>query len=103
MGLLTMSHYDCDTIPYLWKYARSFTLYDRFFQGMIGPSTPGNIEIIAAQTGQTQWARDPEEAVKPNGKGPGVPVLSSIDPAFGPYPGKPQHRLKSPCALPPCF
>ncbi len=96
LGLLTMAHYDCDTIPYLWKYAHSFTLYDRFFQGMTGPSTPGNIEIIAAQTGQTQWARDPEEAVKPNGKGPGVPVLSSIDPAFGPYPGKPQLPVEIP-------
>ncbi len=96
MGLLTMSHYDCDTIPYLWKYAHSFALYDQFFQGMTGPSTPGNIEIIAAQSGQTQWARDPEEAVKPNGKGPGVPVLSSIDPAFGPYPGKPQLPVEIP-------
>ena len=96
IGLLTMAHYDCDTLPYLWKYAHGFTLYDRFFQGMTGPSTPGNIEIIAAQTGQTQWARDPASRVKPNGKGPGVPVLSSIDPAFGPYPGKPEPPVEIP-------
>ncbi len=96
LGLLTMAHYDCDTIPFLWKYAHAFTLYDRFFQGMTAPSTPGNIEIIAAQTGQTQWARDQDEAVKPSGKGPGVPVLSSIDPAFGPYPAKPTPPLEIP-------
>jgi len=96
MGLLSMSHYDCDTIPFLWKYAHSFALYDKFFQGMTGPSTPGNIEIIAAQTGQTQWARYPADRVKLSGKGPGVPVLSSIDPAFGPYPGKPEPPVEIP-------
>lgn len=93
LGLLTMSYYDCDTIPFLWKYARTFALYDRFFQGMTGPSTPGNIEIIAGQTGQTQWARVPSTAVK-GATGPGVPVLSSIDPPFGPYPGKPRQPLE---------
>ncbi|MBC5806486.1 MAG: phosphoesterase [Candidatus Eremiobacter antarcticus] len=93
IALLTMSHYDCDTLPFLWKYARGFALYDRFFQGMTGPSTPGNIEIIAAQTGQTQWARNPQDAVKKN-KGPGVPIVSSIDPAFGPYPGKPDKQVE---------
>lgn len=85
LGLLTMSHYDCDTIPILWKYAHAFTLYDAFFQGMTAPSTPGNIEIIAAQSGQTQRARDPNEM--------GDPILSSIDPAFGPYPEKPGPKL----------
>ncbi|MDQ2818255.1 MAG: phosphoesterase [Candidatus Eremiobacteraeota bacterium] len=93
IGLLTMSYYDCDTIPFLWKYAHAFALYDRFFQGMTGPSTPGNIEIIAAQTGQTQRARNPSSAVRDN-KGPGVPVVSSIDPPFGPYPGKPQQPVE---------
>lgn len=94
LGLLTMAHYDCNTIPFLWKYAHSFALYDRFFQGMTGPSTPGNIEIIAAQTGLTQWARDPADRVKPNGKGPGVPILSGIEPAFGPYVDKPKPPLQ---------
>ncbi len=96
MGLLSMASYDCNTIPFLWKYAHEFALYDQFFQGMTGPSTPGNIEIIAAQTGQTQWARTPADRVKPNGKGPGVPVLSSIDPAFGPYPEKPKPPVEIP-------
>jgi len=33
LGLLTMAHEDCDTVPYLWKYARAFALYDHFFKG----------------------------------------------------------------------
>jgi phospholipase C len=83
-GLQTMAHYDCDTIPYLWKYARSFALFDRMFEAMTGPSTPGNIGIIAAQDGQTQAARHPELAGKPDGKGQGVPVTNDLDPAYGP-------------------
>jgi phospholipase C len=90
IGQLTMAYYDCDTIPFLWKYAHAFTLYDHFFQGMTAPSTPGNIEIIAAQTGQTQAARNPSEVVGDLGSGPGVPVENSMDPPFGPYP--PAHE-----------
>ncbi len=92
LGQLTMTYYDCDTIPFLWKYAHTFALFDRFFQGMTGPSTPGNIEIVAAQSGQTQAARDPSEIVKDEGKGAGVPVENSMDPPFGPYSEKPKEK-----------
>ncbi len=85
MGLLTMSHEDCRTIPFLWLYAHRFALYDHIFEGMYGPSTPGNIDLIAAQTGQTQWARNPSQAVAASDQGPGEPVVDSIDPPFGPY------------------
>ena len=91
IGLLTMAHEDCDTIPFLWKYANTFALYDHFFQGMYGPSTPGNIDLIAAQTGQTQWARNPKERVARNDRGPGEPVVDDMDPAFGPYRSQPRH------------
>jgi len=85
VGLLTMAYEDCDMVPYLWKYADNFTLFDHFFQAMYGPSTPGNIEIIAAQTGLTQWARHADEQVSANATGPGVPVENDTAPAFGPY------------------
>jgi phospholipase C len=85
VGLLTMAFEDCDTIPYLWKYANNFALFDHFFQAMYGPSTPGNIEIIAAQTGQTQWARHADEQVASSSNGPGVPVVNDSEPSFGPY------------------
>ncbi len=85
VGLLTMAFEDCDTIPYLWMYAHNFTLFDHFFQAMYGPSTPGNIDLIAAQTGQTQWARHGDEQVAANSVGPGVPVVNDTAPSFGPY------------------
>lgn len=85
MGLLTMAYEDCETIPFLWLYAHRFALYDHIFEGMYGPSTPGNVDLIAAQTGQTQWARNPGEVIAKDDSGPGEPILTSIDPPFGPY------------------
>ncbi len=83
MGLQTMAHYDCDTVPFLWKYAHAFVLFDHIFQAIISPSTPNNIAVIAAQSGQSQAARDPSTSA--TGTGAGVPVLDDLDPAFGPY------------------
>jgi len=91
---LTMSYYDCDTIPFLWLYAKRFALFDRLFQAMTGPSTPGNIEIIAAQAGETQWARERASAVAADDEGPGEPVVDDLDPAFGPYAGRPPRRTQ---------
>src|SRR5579872_2218918 len=84
MGELAMAYEDCDTVPFLWRYADRFVLFDHIFQEMTGPSTLGNISIIAAQTGQTQWALHPDEAYKDNGaRDPGVPVLNDNDPFWG--------------------
>ncbi len=91
-ALLTMSYYDCDTIPFLWMYARHFALYDHIFQAMTGPSTPGNIALIAAQTGTTQWARDRAQADAPDDRGPGEPVVDDAAPPYGPFHGKPPRR-----------
>jgi phospholipase C len=85
VGLLTMAHYDCDTIPYLWKYAHGFALFDHIFSAYAGPSTPSAVSLIAGQAGQTQWARDPSEAVAADDNGPGVPITNDADPAYGPY------------------
>ena len=84
IGILTMAYEDCTTIPFLWMYAHRFALYDHIFQAMYGPSTPGNIALIAGQTGQTQAARHPDEAFK-SAYGPGEPVVNDENPAFGPY------------------
>ena len=64
MGKLAMAYEDCDTVPLIWRYASRFVLFDHFFQEMTGPSTLGNISIIAAQTGQTQWALHPDEGTR---------------------------------------
>jgi phospholipase C len=83
-GELTMAYQDCDTVPLLWRYADHFTLFDHIFQLTVGPSTPGNLSIIAAQSGETQWALHPEEAYRGNGdKGMGVPVVNDADPFWG--------------------
>jgi phospholipase C len=84
VGLLTMSHYDCDTIPYLWMYAQRFALFDHIFSAFTGPSTPSAIEVIAGQAGETQWAREPQSAPAANNAS-GVPITNDLDPAYGPY------------------
>jgi phospholipase C len=84
MGELAMAHEDCDTVPLLWGYADKFVLFDNVFQTMTGPSTPGNLAIIGAQAGQTQWALHHLEAYSGNGgSGSGVPVLDDDDPLWG--------------------
>lgn len=83
-GMQVMAYYDCDTVPYLWNYAHTFALFDHIFEAMTGPSSPGNVSMIAGQAGQTQAARHPDEVVKFNDKGQGVPIANDLDPAYGP-------------------
>jgi phospholipase C len=66
-GELVMSHIDCDAAPFLWRYADRFTLFDQFFDTVIGPSTPNAIAMIAGQSGETQWMLHPDVA-DPTGK-----------------------------------
>jgi phospholipase C len=51
-----MVTYDCDTVPYLWYYAKNFALFDHYFQANTADSTPGNIQLFAGQEGQTEVA-----------------------------------------------
>ncbi len=87
-GELAVAHIDCDTIPFLWQYADRFTLFDNFYQTVIGPSTPNAIAMIAGQSGETQWALHPSDGSN-NTASPtvalsgGLPVVG--DP--GPFPG----------------
>ena len=83
-GELSMAYEDCTTVPFLWQYAKNFALYDHMFQSLTGPSTPGNLAIIGAQSGQTQYVLHPDQAYQGNGNsGPGVPVLNDADPFWG--------------------
>ena len=50
---LAFAQYIEADIPNYWQYARHYTLADHFFSGMLGPSFPGHMFILAAQTG---WA-----------------------------------------------
>ena len=102
---LTLSHIDCDTIPFLWQYADRFALLDNFHQTTIGPSTPNAIAMIAGQSGETQWALHPEQAssntasasVRVSG---GEPIIDDYSPYggsnFDPSPNKLTEALENP-------
>lgn len=83
-GLTTMTSYDCDTIPYLWMYAKNFVLLDHYFQADTGPSSPGNVQMIAAQTGISEEHRFPSLKVNPKTE-LGIPITGDDDPFMGPY------------------
>jgi phospholipase C len=70
---IDVSHIDCDTIPFMWSWAKNFTLFDNFRQTIVGPSTPNAIAIIAGQSGQTQWALHPEEGASVSYANPSFP------------------------------
>jgi phospholipase C len=67
-----VGHVDCDTIPFMWSWAKNFVLFDNFHATITGPSTPNAIAIIAGQSGETQWALHPEEG----------PVVTYANPNF---------------------
>ncbi len=90
VGAEAMYHLDCDTIPFTWAYAKRFVLFDNFFQALRSPSTPSNVEIIAAQNGLTQYARHPN-LLPAQVNLPGDPIFVDLDPQFGPYEGQPKQ------------
>jgi len=65
-----IGHIDCDTIPFMWSWAKNFVLFDNFRQTIVGPSTPNAIAIIAGQAGETQWALHNDEGVATSYAGP---------------------------------
>ncbi|MGO9336963.1 MAG: phospholipase C [Terracidiphilus sp.] len=82
-GELVVSHVDCDTVPFLWNYADRFTLFDNFFDTVIGPSTPNAIAMIAGQSGETQWVKYPGLGNNINTTGAALPVTGDSQPFWG--------------------
>jgi len=82
-GELVVSHVDCDTAPFLWNYADRFTLFDNFFDTVIGPSTPNAIAMIAGQSGMTQWVKHPELGLNANTTNAQLPVVGDPQPFWG--------------------
>ena len=82
-GELVVSHVDCTTAPFLWNYADRFTLFDNFFDTVIGPSTPNAIAMIAGQSGETQWVKYPELGSNYTTSGNQLPVTSDPQPFWG--------------------
>ena len=82
-GDLVMSHIDCDAAPFLWRYADRFTLFDHFFDTVIGPSTPNAIAMIAGQSGETQWMLHSGLAGTSGKRTAQLPMTSDPDPYWG--------------------
>ena len=82
-GELVMGHVDCDTVPFLWNYADRFTLFDNFFDTVIGPSTPNAIAMIAGQSGETQWVKHPELGANHTTSNAMLPVVGDPQPFWG--------------------
>jgi phospholipase C len=100
-GELVMAHVDCDTAPFLWRYADRFTLFDHFMDTIVGPSTPNAIAMISGQGGETQWMLHPEaENTGGDGKGATVPMTSDPQPYWG-SPLDKADRLHQPQAVKP--
>jgi phospholipase C len=68
-----VAHLDCDTIPFMWSWAKHFVLFDNFHQTIVGPSTPNAIAVIAGQSGETQWALHPNEGAAVTYANPSFP------------------------------
>jgi phospholipase C len=100
-GELVMAHVDCDTAPFLWRYADRFTLFDHFMDTIIGPSTPNAIAMISGQGGETQWMLHPDQAsAGGQGKDATVPMVGDPQPYWG-SPLDTANRLKQPQAVHP--
>ena len=83
-GELVMGHVDCDTAPFLWRYADRFTLFDHFMDTLIGPSAPNAIAMISGQAGETQWMLHPDQAATGGqGKNATVPMVAGPAPYWG--------------------
>ncbi|MEH1893324.1 MAG: alkaline phosphatase family protein [Nostoc sp.] len=85
---LVMSHIDCDTIPFFWKWASRFTVFDNIFATEDTPSTPNAVAMIAGQSGETQWVKHGSSGKSytvgsHTGTTQGVPIVNDPQPFYG--------------------
>jgi len=85
------SQYRQSDIPGYWAYARGFTLDDRFFSTIMGPSYPNHLITIAASSYNT--VDNPRGQIRHAWGCDGGPfsVVSAINPSSG------RHYLTRPC------
>ncbi|GHH84744.1 phospholipase C [Streptomyces sulfonofaciens] len=92
---LVMDYYDGNTVTAWWNYAQHYSLNDRSFSDVYGPSSPGAISVVSGQTHgiistdpasgsenpkQTDKP-DPYTVVSPDAKGVGT-MINDPDPAY---------------------
>jgi phospholipase C len=82
-GELVLGHVDCTTAPFMWNFADRFTLFDNFFDTVIGPSTPNAIAMLSGQSGETMWVKYPELGANYTTTNAYVPVTADPQPFWG--------------------
>ncbi|WP_438295646.1 phospholipase C [Streptomyces sp. HUAS TT7] len=104
---LVMDYYDGNTVTAMWNYAQHYSLGDNSFSTTYGPSTPGALNLVSAQTHGVistdptsgtehpkQTAKpDPYAVVSPDAKGVGT-LVNDPDPAYDDCSGK-DHTSKN--------
>lgn len=85
---LVMSHIDCDTIPFFWKWASRFTVFDNIFATEDTPSTPNAVAMLAGQSGETQWVKHGANGQSytvgsHSGITQGIPLVNDPQPFYG--------------------
>jgi phospholipase C len=83
MGELVVSHVDCGTAPFLWSYADRFTLFDNFFDTVIGPSTPNALAMFSGQSGVTEWVEHPSLGSNVTTTNAQLPMTGDPQPFWG--------------------
>lgn len=92
---LVMDYYDGNTVTALWNYAQHYSLNDRSFSSVYGPSTPGALNLVSGQTHgvisvdpstgtehpKQTVTPDPYAVLSPNAKGVGT-LVNDPDPAY---------------------
>jgi phospholipase C len=79
-GLALSQYYERD-IPNYWQYARNFALADHFFSLDLGPSFPGHLNTLAAQSA---WAIDDPSNLIPWGcDAPNGTTVAQMNPTTG--------------------
>ncbi len=76
---LVMGYYDGNTVTALWNYAQHFAMSDNSFDTTFGPSTPGALNLISAQTNGVTLDNNPGGATISDGNG-GFTDISDADP-----------------------
>ncbi|MET8952985.1 phospholipase C [Streptomyces sp. NPDC004393] len=104
---LVMDYYDGNTVTGLWNYAQHYSMNDRSYSSVYGPSTPGALNLISGQThgvvsmDPASGTENPKQTAtpdsytvqSPDAKGVGT-VVNDPDPAYDDCAGK-DHTSKN--------
>ncbi len=84
-----MGYFDGNTVTALWNYAQKFAMSDNAFTSTYGPSTPGALNLVAAQTNGMQivktskapFTQAADSYYVKDGQG-GFTLIDDVDPGY---------------------